>query len=266
MKTSFYFRIGAYDQTAGAEKPLFINNFGFYRAITSNISVSRPNGREDYHLLYVANGELSIDGKRLCAGDSFIFVPGEPQIYTYKAGDDVLYYWVHFTGSDIEKMLGDGEIERGLRRSNRRRQETETLLRLMYDLMTRGIDQNSACMLSLLRALMELLAEKPLCVSPFDRAIKMLEGDGMSVGEIAKSYGMTPEHFIRSFRAAHGVTPQKYRNEYRLCEARTLLCDTDMPVGEIAAICSFSDPLYFSRVFKARFGRSPAAYRKEFSK
>ena len=266
MKKSYYLRDEAYDQSAGLNKPLYINNFGFYRAIESDINVFRQRGRLDYHLLFVENGELRVGEKRLSSGDSFIFYPEEPQKYVYKAGEDVLYYWVHFTGSDIEELFARIGISAGMRRSNGRRKETETLFRLIYELVSRGIDGNSSCVLSLMHALFELLAEKPLSLSPFDRAKKILEGDeNISVGEIAKGYGMTAEHFIRSFRAAYGVTPQKYRSEYRLRQACIMLSDTALSVASVAERCGYTDPLYFSRLFKKRYGESPSAYRKSES-
>ena len=68
---------------------------------------------------------------------------------------------------------------------------------------------------------------------------------------------------IAQFRAETGRTPQQYLLDRRLQHSRILLVQTTDPIGEIAAQCGFSDPLYFSRLFAKRCGRSPRRFRNE---
>ena len=46
-----------------------------------------------------------------------------------------------------------------------------------------------------------------------------------------------------------------------MLEAARLLRFTDFPVSQIAYLCGYTDPLYFSRAFKRHQGQSPAHYR-----
>ena len=97
----------------------------------------------------------------------------------------------------------------------------------------------------------------------YAEAAKELEGSAdVGIAEIAKQYGVSPSHFIRSFKAAYGVTPNEYRQNYRVSKAISLLNMTNLSVQDIAEQCGFEDPLYFSRIFKKRIGVSPSVYRK----
>ena len=84
-----------------------------------------------------------------------------------------------------------------------------------------------------------------------------------SVALIAKSYGITASHFIRSFKKIYGTTPNEYRQNYRISQATNLIRMTNLSIQDIAYQCGFGDPFYFSRIFKKKVGMSPWKYRKQ---
>jgi len=51
-------------------------------------------------------------------------------------------------------------------------------------------------------------------------------------------------------------------DEVRLDAARTLLCQTDLPVQDVAALLGYRTPSSFARAFGRWTGRSPRAYRR----
>ena len=61
-------------------------------------------------------------------------------------------------------------------------------------------------------------------------------------------------------------TPAEYIKRSRLAYAKQLLCETDLPINEIAVCCGIPDYNYFSKVFKAAFSESPTQYRKRKTK
>ena len=69
--------------------------------------------------------------------------------------------------------------------------------------------------------------------------------------------------FIRCFRTQMGITPQQYLTEIRLSRAKELLAASEYPVGEVAAMVGYGNPLYFSRIFRQRVGVSPLVYRRQ---
>ena len=69
------------------------------------------------------------------------------------------------------------------------------------------------------------------------------------------------DYLIKLFKKELGVTPHKYLTELRLRSAADWLRNSQgNNVSEIAHICGFKEPLYFSRLFKKKYGVSPSIY------
>ncbi|GEM_PF-5110589 len=87
-----------------------------------------------------------------------------------------------------------------------------------------------------------------------------LDGD-LSMASLAICAGASERLIHLRFRQELGTTPARYVMCQRIERARELLGNTDLPVYEIAQICGFEDPNYFSTVFKRETGMSPRAFR-----
>jgi AraC family transcriptional regulator, transcriptional activator of pobA len=83
----------------------------------------------------------------------------------------------------------------------------------------------------------------------------------LSLRDVAHELGMTPGHLTTVVRRRTGRTVQEWIIERRMAEARSLLSDTELPVGEIARRVGMSDPGYFSRLFRRTHGASPRQWR-----
>ena len=83
----------------------------------------------------------------------------------------------------------------------------------------------------------------------------------LTVAALAKRARLSPFHFIRTFRAATGMTPHQYVRDRRLDRARHLLSTTTMPVTEVCQAVGFASLGSFSSLFRRATGRSPVAYR-----
>jgi AraC-like DNA-binding protein len=86
-------------------------------------------------------------------------------------------------------------------------------------------------------------------------------GEPLSLRDVAHELGMTPGHLTTVVRRRTGRTVQEWIIERRMAEARSLLSDTELPVGEIARRVGMSDPGYFSRLFRRTHGTSPREWR-----
>ena len=73
---------------------------------------------------------------------------------------------------------------------------------------------------------------------------------------------MSEAHFIRSFRATFGETPNRYLQRRRVERAMFLLRTTDRSVTDICMDVGFSSLGTFSRVFRDIVGEPPSAYRR----
>lgn len=83
----------------------------------------------------------------------------------------------------------------------------------------------------------------------------------LSVGRISEHFGYTPEHFIRRFSAAVGMTPYQYLLNLRMYEARRLLLEKHS-IQETARAVGYDNPRAFSSAFQKRHAMTPGEFRK----
>ncbi len=82
-----------------------------------------------------------------------------------------------------------------------------------------------------------------------------------TVSQIAHRLGVDRSTLYRRFRAATGVSVKSWLDDERMARAEWLLKQSDGTLREIALICGFRDPLYFSRAFARRHGMPPGRWR-----
>jgi AraC-like DNA-binding protein len=80
--------------------------------------------------------------------------------------------------------------------------------------------------------------------------------------EIAQLCEMSPSRFCREFKSAFGVTFLEYLCDHRISQAKRLLMNPGICVGDVAAAVGFADPSYFARVFRKETGTPPSEYRE----
>ena len=81
-----------------------------------------------------------------------------------------------------------------------------------------------------------------------------------------RSLPFSYDYLRKLFKKETGMTPNRFLADLRLqAAAKSLSSDYADPgsISEIALMCGFRDPLYFSRMFKNRYGVSPSAYQRE---
>ena len=77
------------------------------------------------------------------------------------------------------------------------------------------------------------------------------------------------DYVRKLFKKETGVTPHEYLVNSRMDLAKNIILSgisnqySNYTVSQIAEMCGFAEPLYFSRVFKKRFGVSPSEYGKK---
>ena len=80
----------------------------------------------------------------------------------------------------------------------------------------------------------------------------------ISIGE---KFQYHPNYVSYLIKHTTGMPVHQYIIHVRLMNAASLLENTALSVGEIAAACGFCDTAYFSRYFKKYFGISPSKYK-----
>ena len=261
----YYYSRGQRNTERQSDSAVAVNNCGYYRDMDAPIAICRPNGRVDFHLLFCANGRISVDGEVLESGDVYLFFPNQKQVYSYEAVPDSLYMWVHFSGTEVENLLNGCKILAGKHTCKQYRTELQSLFWLMILELDDNKSGSAELGASLLSSILLLLPRAKQSRSPFSRAVRRLEdlSSPVSVEELSNMYEMSNGHFIRSFKSYFGVCPLQYRRTKQIGLSKMLLADSNLSVSEIAARAGFEDPLYFSRAFRKATGFSPSDYRKK---
>jgi transcriptional regulator GlxA family with amidase domain len=84
----------------------------------------------------------------------------------------------------------------------------------------------------------------------------------LDIPTLARIAHVSEAHFIRTFRATFGETPNRYLQRRRVERAMWLLRSTDRTVTDICMSVGFSSLGTFSRVFGEIVGEPPSAYRR----
>ena len=82
-----------------------------------------------------------------------------------------------------------------------------------------------------------------------------------SIADLARLAGMSPYHFLRTFKQVTGVTPHQWLLRARLRAAAQRLVASRERVTKIALDVGYEDLSNFVRSFRAEFGVSPRGYR-----
>lgn len=86
----------------------------------------------------------------------------------------------------------------------------------------------------------------------------------ISLKQLADDLSVSPSLLSHSFKKITGMSVMNYLLACRIAEAKSQLIKTDMPIGQIAEQCGFSDFSNFSRIFKKMTGYTPSQYLKTF--
>ena len=84
----------------------------------------------------------------------------------------------------------------------------------------------------------------------------------ITLADLGKVSGYSPNHFRNIFTATMNLSPQKYLEKVRIDYAKFLLVQNDLSIAEIAYACGFSSQSYFTKVFKAFTMQTPHEFLK----
>ena len=84
----------------------------------------------------------------------------------------------------------------------------------------------------------------------------------LDVRTVAAVAHVSEGHFIRSFRAVFGETPNRYLQRRRVERSMFLLRETDRSVTDICLDVGFTSLGTFSRIFHEIVGETPSDYRQ----
>ncbi|MGH8382137.1 AraC family transcriptional regulator [Pseudomonas sp.] len=105
--------------------------------------------------------------------------------------------------------------------------------------------------------------QKQLPFASFDAHIEHNAAYPLQVADLARLAGLSSARLHARFIAEASITPMDYIRQRRLLQARRLLAETDLAIGEIASRVGYSSQSAFCAAMLKAFGRTPRALRRE---
>ena len=102
--------------------------------------------------------------------------------------------------------------------------------------------------------------DEPLLAEVFT-VIERRYAEQLSLSDVARAVALTPGHLTTAVRRRTGRTVQDWITERRMSQARRLLTETELPVGEVGRRAGYADPAYFARAFRREHGVAPRQWR-----
>lgn len=85
-----------------------------------------------------------------------------------------------------------------------------------------------------------------------------------TVEELSRKFCIPSTTMKSCFKNVYGLPINTYLRQYRLKSASAMLCETSLPINEIALRTGYESPSKFAAAFKKMFGQPPKAYRDNF--
>lgn len=258
--------------------PLVVGSCGHYRFSGQDVfHTCRPEGRQDYQLLYIASGRacFTVNGeeKLLQAGNMVIYRPGESQDYIYYGEDLPEIYWVHFTGSQIPEILHSYGICSPVFISGTAAVYGQLFYQMITELQRGRIGFEEILVMCLRQIFVQVrrsndadpVISKSAQQEEMSQALEYFHRhymENINIADYAQSRSMSVSWFMRCFKQYTMQSPMQYITMLRINNAVNLLSNTSCNVTQIAALVGYENPLYFSRIFRKIKGVSPSGYRK----
>ena len=261
-------------------KSLVINSCGFYHLYSlPELPTGRPNGRNDYQLIYIASGLAHFqfyDNAPLIleAGTMVLYRPLEAQTYVYYGKDSPEIYWIHFTGAEVDEIFREYDLNPlekvFVTGTDTVYAQTFEQIILELQLQKKYYEDSTALLfrqllLSIARFVHETSLDKTnISSTEIIQATSYFHEhyrETINIEAYIEGRYLSVSSFFRKFKLYTGMTPLQYLLDIRLSNAKSLLETTDYSIGEIAALVGYDNALYFSRLFHKHVGMSPREYR-----
>lgn len=85
----------------------------------------------------------------------------------------------------------------------------------------------------------------------------------ISMNDAARAVNYSEPYFCKMFKLQYGQNFTSYLAEYRINEAKKLLCRPNVNVKDVGVSVGYPDSNYFTKVFRRLTGMNPSEYRME---
>lgn len=259
-----------------SDLPVYVRSCGHLYNIDRVYNNCRPEGRDDYQILFVVNGCLYVDEDNtpIPAGSIKIYKPGEPQIYRRNANEGTEYYWIHFSGPDAKKLLESVDLyDKSCYYDMNFTEFMPVIYKMFSEIRLKRMNFEMQCMCYFIELLNSISRANSNTeyndgdykeLFPALNAMELQLKEHYSLDDYADMCRMSKSKFTHTFKECIGQAPMQYKNSIMMEKAKYFLTHSDMSMGEISAEIGISDSMYFSKKFHAYTGMTPKDYRSKY--
>jgi len=233
-----------------------------------------PRTQKQYQLVLIIRGEATIKvnghAHHLPSGHVALLRPKGKEYFHFSRHGETQHSWC-----SIDPPLVAPALRRQLRTAPFKLPISETMSQLITLGLRTGERKEDEPLLSqlALAALCAFIREAravesgPALPEALLRARNLMElgyGEELTVGDVARRSGLSPNHLIKLFRLHLHETPAQYLWRLRVEHGVRLLRETGLSVAEIAYRTGFQNPFHFSRMVKLRHRVSPRGLRQQW--
>lgn len=237
--------------------------------------VVRNTGLSSHQFLFTSSGTgvLYVDGKeyRQEKGSVFYLAPGKPHEY-HPLNENWETYWLVFRGKYSDKLMQNIGFNGFAYVPSCNTSRCEKIFSRIYSAAEdpiNGGENASMLVYEYILAMRETMffptKETSGKSNIVGEAIMFIDRNFMqdiAIQTLAELSGVTVQHFCRVFKAETLMRPLEYLARRRISEAKALLSNTALEIGEIGRMVGYPDRNYFSMVFRRMEGVSPREYRR----
>ena len=245
-----------------------------------------PMIRDHYLLHFIRSGSgMMTDMVKeysLHENQCFLICPDRMSLYCASHNSPWEYYWVGFSGEWGKSILDEMHLDAEHPIANLSNPDA---LFALLDRMVGSIQPNGKylTMTGQLFELLDILRDsqgtnegaRPTTQVSYDKSVQLVQnikamiensyGEKLNISEIAANMGYSRSYMTEVFHRETGISISQYITDFRLERAQLIMRDPTYSVQQVAYLCGYSDPLFFSRMFKKRFGMSPRAFRENWN-
>ncbi len=256
-----------------------VNACGRQHLFTKRRGSYRPYGRKDYHILYIAEGRcfVTLNGETTEApkGSVIVYLPGQPQEYSFCAEDGSISYYIHFTGTECHQLMHDTALDKNNIFYIGKSHTLEGLFDTLISEYKQKLKFSPQRMNGILLEIISVIGRKNAYMlsggsdtnKRFDIVCEYIHNnfsEKLTLKELATKCNLSESRFSHLFTELFGISPKQYIMNVRMENAKELLLDSDMSILEIGSAVGLDDQNYFSRIFKKHCGLSPTEFRNEY--
>ena len=257
---------------------LSVRECGREVCVADKLFTFTPKTYHLFHYVLSGKGQLVYDGTtyNLKAGDYFYIAPGDQPYYHPDPKDPWTYEWIGIGGSNASRLIELAGISASRPVQTDKGRELKRFFDGAYASQKHEKGSFTLEALSCVYGLFAKISQPESPVSQvsakrnhIEAAKEFIDNNfafDISVEDVAKSVGVSPNYLSNIFNELESSSPKRYLTKVRMEKAAALLRQGRHKIKEVAAMVSYSNQLHFSTAFRKYYGTSPASYKKSMTK